>query len=251
MAEDRQREKTDRQFEDLCARALRGAVVHSKFLSPEAAQRLKNLAARQGLLCLAVGGGEGAERAFACCAARSMASPCPRRRRCACCASALIPALAPRAIATFWGPCWGLASSGIALGISAWRRAAPMRPCTRPGLLPLFQPGEGRRMQRDRGGDGRSLAGAQGRQAPARQRAPPCAWTPACSRCCACPGQGPGAGARRPRAAQLGGGDPRGCAPRPGRPWCPCEARAGSACWTWRGKSRKNRLFIDVETFLK
>lgn len=38
MAEDRQREKTDRQLEDLCARAGRGAVVHSKFLSPEAAQ---------------------------------------------------------------------------------------------------------------------------------------------------------------------------------------------------------------------
>ncbi len=77
MAEDRQREKTDRQLEDLCARALRGAVVHSKFLSPEAAQRLKNLAARQGLLCLAVGGGEGAERCLCLLCREEYGQPLP------------------------------------------------------------------------------------------------------------------------------------------------------------------------------
>lgn len=105
-------------------------------------------------------------------------------------------------------------------------------------------------MQRDRGGDGRSLAGAQGRQAPARQRALPCAWTPACSRCCACPGP-------RPELVRAG---------RVQRNWEE-ETRVDAllaqgdmvsvrGAGRFRlldvaGESRKNRLFIDVETFLK
>ncbi len=66
MAEDRQREreKLQRQFEELCVRAGRGAQVSSKFLSPDAAQRLCGLAARQGLLCFRYGGGENAERSL-------------------------------------------------------------------------------------------------------------------------------------------------------------------------------------------
>jgi len=62
MAEDKQREKNQTLFEDLCLRARRGSRVYSKFLSPDAAARLKNLAARQGLICLPLGGGQDAER---------------------------------------------------------------------------------------------------------------------------------------------------------------------------------------------